>query len=175
MPFVPVQLLFINLVTDSLPALAIGMEAEKGDLLTSPPRDPKEGILTGSFLREITVQGLLIAVCTMISYHTGLRTGGKADASTMAFTTLTLARLFHGFNCRSRHSLFRLGIFSNPYSVWAFLLGGVFLLAVLFVPGLQGMFAAADLTIRQLLSVAIFAAVPTAMIQGIKTLRESVE
>lgn len=175
MPFVPVQLLFINLVTDSLPALAIGMEAEKGDLLTSPPRDPKEGILTGSFLREITVQGLLIAVCTMISYHTGLRTGGKADASTMAFTTLTLARLFHGFNCRSRHSLFRLGIFSNPYSVCAFLLGGVFLLAVLFVPGLQGMFAAADLTIRQLLSVAIFAAVPTAMIQGIKTLRESVE
>lgn len=175
MPFVPVQLLFINLVTDSLPALAIGMEEGKEDLLTSPPRNPQEGILTGSFLREITVQGLLIAVCTMISYHTGLRTGGRADASTMAFTTLTLARLFHGFNCRSRHSLFRLGIFSNPYSVGAFLLGGMFLLAVLFVPGLQGMFAAADLTIRQLLSVAIFAAVPTAIIQGIKTLRESVE
>ena len=175
MPFAPVHLLFINLVTDSLPALAIGMEPAEEDLLLKPPRDPKQGILTRDFLLEILLQGALIAASTMISFQTGLRTGGQADASTMAFTTLTLARLFHGFNCRSEHSLFRLGFSGNPYSVGAFLAGTMLLLAVLFVPGIQDIFAAADLTGRQLLSVAIFAAVPTAIIQGIKTLRESVE
>lgn len=175
MPFAPVHLLFINLVTDSLPALAIGMEPAEEDLLLKPPRDPKQGILTRDFLLGILLQGALIAASTMISFQTGLRTGGQADASTMAFTTLTLARLFHGFNCRSEHSLFRLGFSGNPYSVGAFLAGTMLLLAVLFVPGIQDIFAAADLTGRQLLSVAIFAAVPTAIIQGIKTLRESVE
>lgn len=175
MPFAPVHLLFINLVTDSLPALAIGMEPAEEDLLLKPPRDPKQGILTRKFLLEILLQGALIAAATMVSFQTGLRTGGQADASTMAFTTLTLARLFHGFNCRSEHSLFRLGFSGNLYSVGAFGAGTVLLLAVLFVPGIQDIFAAADLTGRQLLSVAIFAAIPTAVIQGIKTLRESVE
>lgn len=97
-PFQPVHLLFINLVTDSLPALAIGMEPAEADLLSRRPRDPKQGILTGNFLRAVLLQGGLIAICTMAAYHMGLRAGGAAAASTMAFSTLTLARLFHGFN-----------------------------------------------------------------------------
>lgn len=172
-PFAPVHLLFINLLTDSLPAIAIGMEPAEPDLLEQKPRDPKEGILTKSFLLSILVQGGLIAVCTMMAYHTGLATGSEAVASTMAFSTLTLARLFHGFNCRSRHSIIKIGMRSNLYSVMAFEAGVILLAAVLFVPGLQTLFSVADLSVRQLLTIVIFAVVPTTVIQAYKTIREA--
>lgn len=172
MPFAPVHLLFINLITDSLPAIAIGMEPPEGELLQSPPRDPAEGILTGAFIRDILLEGGLLAAATIWSYLTGLSLGGGAQASTMAFSTLTLARLFHGFNCRGRYSILRLGLLSNPYSLMAFELGTVLLMAVLFVPGLQAMFAAADLSLSQLLTVACAALIPTLIIQAFKTLRE---
>ena len=120
MPFAPVHLLFINLLTDSLPAIAIGMEPQEEGLLDQPPRDPKEGILTAAFLLRLVLQGMLIAVSTMTAYHVGMDTGGAGTASTMAFSALTLARLFHGFNCRSSHSLLSLGIRSNMWSVMAF-------------------------------------------------------
>ena len=116
-PFAPVHLLFINLLTDSLPAIAIGMEPAEKDLLSEAPRNPKTGILTKDFMTTILTQGGIIAVCTMIAFHTGLRTGSAATASTMAFATLTLARLFHGFNCRSKHNIFKLCFSSNWYSL----------------------------------------------------------
>ena len=175
MPFAPVHLLFINLLTDSLPAIAIGMEPPEEGLLKEPPRNPREGILTKTFVRDILIQGGLIALATMWSYRTGLHAGGEALASTMAFSTLTLARLFHGFNCRSRHSVLRLGLGSNLYSVMAFELGVVLLAAVLFVPGLQVMFAAADLSAYQLLTVGFAAFAPTLVIQAFKTFRECLE
>lgn len=171
LPFKPVHLLFINLITDSLPAIAIGMEPPEEGLLKEPPRNPKEGILTASFIRDILVQGALIAAATMWAYTTGLHEGGAGRACTMAFSTLTLARLFHGFNCRSSHSIIRLGLGSNLYSVMAFQLGVVLLAAVLFVPGLQIMFAAADLSLSQLTTLAAAAFLPTLAIQIHKILR----
>lgn len=174
LPFKPVHLLFINLITDSLPAIAIGMEPPEEGLLKEPPRNPKEGILTASFIRDILVQGALIAAATMWAYTTGLHEGGAGRACTMAFSTLTLARLFHGFNCRSSHSVIRLGLGSNLYSVMAFQLGVVLLAAVLFVPGLQIMFAAADLSLSQLTTLAAAAFLPTLVIQIHKILRESI-
>lgn len=173
MPFAPVHLLFINLLTDSLPAIAIGMEPQEEGLLEQPPRDPKEGILTSAFMTRIMVQGGLIAICTMLAYHTGLETGGAGVASTMAFVTLTLARLFHGFNCRSEHSIIRLGLSGNLWSVMAFEAGVVLLAAVLFLPGLQVLFAVADLSLKQLATVAVFAVIPTIVIQAVKTIREA--
>lgn len=172
LPFAPVHLLFINLLTDSLPAIAIGMERPEADLLEQGPRDPREGILTKRFMAGLLLQGGLIAVCTMMAYRTGLWTGGSAVASTMAFTTLTLARLFHGFNCRSEHSIIRLGVGSNLYTVMAFEAGVLLLLAVLFVPKLQVLFKVSDLSLRQLFSIVIFALIPTALIQAWKTLQE---
>ncbi|ANU47595.1 ATPase [Enterocloster clostridioformis] len=174
LPFKPVHLLFINLITDSLPAIAIGMEPPEEGLLKEPPRNPKEGILTASFIRDILVQGALIAAATMWAYTTGLHEGGAGRACTMAFSTLTLARLFHGFNCRSSHSIIRLGLGSNLYSVMAFQLGVVLLAAVLFVPGLQIMFAAADLSLSQLTTLAAAAFLPALVIQIHKILRESI-
>lgn len=175
MPFAPVHLLFINLLTDSLPAIAIGMEPQEEGLLDQPPRDPQEGILTGRFMAAILLQGGLIAVCTMLAFHVGLETGGAGTASTMAFATLTLARLFHGFNCRSEHSIIRLGFAGNLWSVMAFEAGVVLLAAVLFLPGLQVLFAAADLSLQQLLTIAALAAIPTVIIQAVKTVREAME
>ena len=175
MPFAPVHLLFINLLTDSLPAIAIGMEPAGEGLLKTPPRDPGEGILTGRFVRDILIQGGLIGAASLWSYRTGLQAGGEALASTMAFSTLTLARLFHGFNCRSERSILSLGIFTNLYSLMAFELGTILLMAVLFVPGLQTMFAAADLGLGQFLTVCFGALIPTLMIQAFKVFREGTE
>lgn len=166
MPFAPVHLLFINLLTDSLPAIAIGMEPQEDGLLRKPPRDPKEGILTREFLLKILLQGGLIALCTMAAFHLGLETGGAGIASTMAFAVLTLARLFHGFNCRSEHSIAKLGFRGNMWSILAFETGVLLLAAVLFLPGLQVLFAVADLSLRQLISVIILAVIPTVIIQA---------
>lgn len=173
MPFAPVHLLFINLLTDSLPAIAIGMEPQEDGLLRQPPRDPEEGILTREFLLRILLQGGLIAFCTMTAFHLGLETGGAGTASTMAFAALTLARLFHGFNCRSEHSIAKLGFRGNMWSILAFETGVLLLAAVLFLPGLQVLFAVADLNLRQLVSIVALAVIPTVVIQAGKMIREA--
>lgn len=170
-PFEPVHLLFMNLLTDSLPAIAIGMEpAEKG-LLSKKPRDPKEGILNKKFMAELFLQGGLIAICTMIAFHLGLNAGGAALASTMAFATLTLARLFHGFNCRSEHSIFKIGFKSNLASVGAFAAGIVLLALVLFVPFLRKLFAVSALSAGQLGMILLLALIPTIVIQFVKVIK----
>lgn len=171
-PFAPVHLLFINLLTDSLPALAIGMEPAEKDLLSEKPRDPKTGILTKDFLTSILLQGGLIAVCTMAAFHIGLRTGNDAVASTMAFATLTLARLFHGFNCRSSHSIFRIGLRSNLYSIGAFFAGVVLLGIVLTVPVMEHLFSAEQLNVHQLGLIVLLAFIPTVVIQAVKVIRD---
>ena len=172
-PFQPVHLLFINLLTDSLPAIAIGMEKAEKDLLSEQPRDPKQGILTKDLMTALFVQGGLIAVCTMIAFYIGLSTD-SATASSMAFATLTLARLFHGFNCRSRHSIFKIGLASNIYSVGAFF-GGVLLLAlVIFVPVMRTLFTVSPLSGYQIGMIALLAFIPTVIIQLYKVMKEHV-
>ncbi len=114
-PFIAVQLLFINLVTDSLPALAIGVEPGAPDVLDRKPRDPKVGILDKSLVTKVGLQGLIIAVGVITAFMIGRQTS-PAVACTMAFSTLTFARLLHGFNCRSQHSIFKIGFKNNWYS-----------------------------------------------------------
>lgn len=172
MPFAPVHLLFINLLTDSLPAIAIGMEPAERDLLSEKPRDPKEGILTKKFMADIFVQGALIAAVTMVAFYMGLDQGGSALASTMAFATLTAARLFHGFNCRSKHSIFKIGFSGNWYSLAAFAAGMVFLNLVLFLPVLKRLFLVSFLTSGQYGAIYLLAVIPTILIQCVKMIRE---
>ena len=168
-PFQPVHLLFINLLTDSLPAIAIGMEPARSGLLHRKPRDPKAPILSKGLLGRIGLQGLLIAIVTMAAFYLGYQGGDAALASTMAFATLTLARLFHGFNCRGAEPIFRLKFSTNPYSVWAFLAGVVLLLAVLIVPGLQGLFQVSpSFALGQLAQCLGLAILPTVIIQIVK-------
>lgn len=169
-PFAPVHLLFINLLTDSLPALAIGMEPADPSLLSEKPRDPKKGILTADFMVKMLSEGLLIAIATMTAFHLGLPVS-SAKATTMAFATLTLARLLHGFNCRSDESIFELGFKSNKYSIYAFAAGVLLLAAVLFIPGLHGMFSVVSLAVGDVLKIAGLAFAPTVIIQIVKVIR----
>ena len=163
LPFTAVQLLFINLLTDSLPALAVNMEKPTGDLLNQKPRSPKEGILTKDFLQTLGIQGVLIAVATMVAFYLGMQIN-NGMACTMAFATLCMARLFHGFNCRGSRSIFRLP--SNPYSVGAFFIGTLLLLLVLFVPALHGLFDIDNaLTLTNIGQIVGLAFAPTLLIQ----------
>ena len=172
-PFEPVHLLFINLLTDSLPAIAIGMEPARKGLLNQKPRDPKEPILNRSLLTRIGGQGLLIAIVTMAAFYIGYGTGDARLASTMAFATLTLARLFHGFNCRGAESIFALKFSTNKYSVMAFFAGVILLLAVLFIPGLRSLFMVSPLFgVTNLEEIVVLAFLPTLVIQIYKVIAE---
>lgn len=170
-PFQPVHLLFINLLTDSLPALAIGMEPPEDDLLAVQPRDPKEGILTRGFCLQILVQGFLIGLFTIFAYHVGF-TINHATAMTMAFSTLSLARLFHGFNCRSKHSIFELGFRRNWYSLGAFCIGVLLLGTVLVIPALHGIFEVAPMFSTLYGLMFSMAVIPTILIQIYKRIKE---
>ena len=170
-PFQPVHLLFINLLTDSLPAIALGMEPARPGLMDQKPRDPNASMMDREMLSRVFGQGLLIGAVSMTAFYLGLAGGGPARASTMAFATLTLARLFHGFNCRGPESIFRLGLGSNPYSLMAFGVGVLLLALVLLAPALESLFLVAALTGRELLWVAGLAFAPTLCIQLSRLLR----
>ena len=146
------------------------MEPATGDLLNQKPRDPKEPILNRELLVKIFAYGALIAAAVMGAYFIGLRDGGAALASTLAFSTLTLARLFHGFNCRGIPSIFHLGLTTNKASLGAFAAGVVLLAAVLFIPGLNGLFEVAPFTLREIGLVVLLAFLPTVVIQIYKVL-----
>ena len=169
-PFAAVHLLFINLLTDSLPAIAIGVEKSRKDVLKDAPRESNESILTKDFIFEIMLEGFIIGILTMLSFHIGLATGNDDVARTMAFSTLCMARLFHGFNCRGKKSIFKLGFFTNKASWYAFAAGMILLNLVLFVPGLQSLFEIAKLSSAQVGFIYLFAFIPTLIIQTIKVI-----
>ena len=164
-PFKAVHLLFINLLTDSLPAIAIGMEGSRKDILKEKPRNSKESILTKDYMIQIGAEGLLIAIFTLIAFYIGLQSNNKLVPATMAFSTLCLARLFHGFNCRGKQSIFKLGLFSNKYSIYAFVTGLVLFNSVLFIPPLQKLFEIAPLNRTLVAYIYILAFMPTLFIQ----------
>lgn len=163
--FAPVHLLFINLLTDSLPAIAIGMEPSHGDVLTEKPRNPKEPILTKELSGKILIEGILIALFVMIGFYIGYKDNDALKASTIAFSVLCLARLFHGFNCRGGASVFGLGVFSNKFSIIAFVIGFVLLNTILLVPVFHTIFQVVPLTANELFTIYGLAFVPTLIIQ----------
>lgn len=170
MPFAPVHLLFINLVTDSLPAIAIGMEPGSNKVLEEKPRDINEPILTKELSTKILLEGLLITVFVLIGFYKGLEIS-KELGMTMAFSILCLARLFHGFNCRSNSSIIKLGLGSNIFSVFAFLIGVFLLTLILLVPAFGKFFETAPINLEQLGVIYLLAFVPTLIIQIIKFIR----
>lgn len=169
-PFAPVHLLFINLLTDSLPAIALGLEPHNKNIMKEKPRDVHQHLLNLSFLNKVGIGGLLIAISTILAFHIGLETGNESVASTMAFSTLCLARLFHGFNTRAKQSVFQIGVFTNQYLWFAMIVGLIFLHLVLFVPSLMGIFEVAFLTKDQLITVYGLALMPLAAIQLYKVI-----
>ena len=164
-PLMPIQLLWINLVTDSLPALALGMEPVEHDVMSRRPRRKDESIFAHGLGWMAGFQGLMIGLLTLIAYFIGSRVMAAAPGTglisifmmptesanillgeTMAFATLALSQLVHAFNIRSSHSLFRVGIHTNKYMVGAFFASLALMLVVLLIPGLQGIFEITGMT-----------------------------
>ena len=171
-PFAPVHLLFINLLTDSLPAIALGVEPHSAEVMDEKPRAADESILTKSFLAKIGIDGLVIGVMTMLAFMTGYHQNGAVLGSTYAFGTLCLARLFHGFNCKSDHPvIFTKRFFNNKWLVGAFLLGAALITLVLTVPGLHVIFKVQTLSLAQLGMVYAFAFASLPVIQAVKWIR----
>lgn len=170
-PFAPVHLLFINLLTDSLPAIALGLEPHSKKVMDEKPRPMNESILTKDFLTKIGTEGLCIGITTMIGFMIGLTgEGGNAVlASTMAFGTLCTARLVHGFNCKSDYPvIFSKRFWNNIYLIGAFLLGLVLITCVMTIPALDEVFKVQTLTFTQLLIVYGLALVNLPIIQLMK-------
>lgn len=149
-PFAAVHLLFINLLTDSLPAIALGLEPHTHDVMKEKPRPVNQSILTGQFILNIFSEGIIIAAAATVCFLFGLKTDA-ATASSMAFASICLSRLIHGFNCKSeRPVLFTKKFFDNKYIFAALAVGLILLSLVIFVPALAEMFKVVDLSLTQL-------------------------
>lgn len=178
MPLVPVQLLWLNLVTDSLPALALGVEPVEKGVMEQPPRDAGASLFSRAFALRLAWQGLMIGGLTLMAYYLGraiIPVAGLADetGNTMAFATLTLSQLFHAFDVRSEdRSLFSIGILSNPAMNRAFLAGLAMQLGVLLLPPLQGIFSVIGLGRIQWLAVAGLSVAPVVICELAKALRK---
>ena len=172
-PLSPVQLLWLNLVTDSLPALALGMEPVEKTAMTQPPRGKEEPLFSKAFSRRLAWQGALVGGITLLAYGLGFHlTGTFAVANTMAFATLTFSQLFHAFDVRSETTpLFRLGVLSNKAMNKAFLAGAALQAAVLLAPPLQGAFSVVPLALEQWGMVLALALTPLVVCEAAKLLR----
>lgn len=173
-PFAPVHLLFINLLTDSLPAIALGLEPHSKEVMKEKPRPMNESILTKQFLIDVGIEGFVIALMTMLAFTIGYQDGNTVLASTMAFATLCLSRLVHGYNCKSKKPvIFKKGFFNNIFLQGAFLIGFILITLVVTMPFLQTVFKVQTLNIEQLMIVYGLALANLPIIQIIKKIKNS--
>ena len=155
-PLLAVQLLWVNLVTDSLPAIALGLEPPEKDIMNRPPRDSRKSIFADGLMGKIVVEGFMIGMFTILAFFIGNRYYGIEVARTMAFISLGMLELIHSFNVKSEESIFKVGLFENKYLLGAFVLGTVLQLGILFVPTLAEIFKLTQLNATQwLITIAI--------------------
>ena len=155
-PLLAIQLLWVNLVTDSLPAIALGLEPPEKDIMNRPPRDAKKSIFADGLMGKIVVEGFMIGMFTILAFFIGNKYYGIEVARTMAFISLGMLELIHSFNVKSEESIFKVGLFENKYLVGAFLLGTVLQLGIVFVPTLAEIFKLTQLNTTQwLITIAI--------------------
>jgi len=172
MPLIPIQLLWVNLITDSLPALALGVEPIDKDIMKKPPRDPKKGVFADGLAVTICWQGFMVGLITLAAYVIGdMYYGDHLEANTMAFAVLALSQLFHAFNVRSEKSLFKTGVFSNLPMIGAFLVSFVLQCAVLFVPFLQKVFGVTTLSYVEYLIVFGLSVSPIVICEIVKLIK----
>lgn len=163
-PLLPIQLLWINLVTDSAPALALGMEPAEKDIMDRKPREKNESIFAGGLGINALWQGIMFGILTLTAYVLG---GKGAVGDTMAFATLAFSQIVHAFNARSHHSVFRAGVFSNPHMLLAAIVSVGMMLLVLITP-FKAVFAVEALTQDQWITVVILSLVPFVLCEIVK-------
>ncbi len=153
-PLLPIQLLWVNVLTDAFPALALGVEAGEPDIMKYKPRDPQEPLLDRKMWRSIVVQALVVTFSTLTAFSLGLKAGGLQTARTLAFLTLIAGELFRAFSSRSEHiSLIKQGFFSNRYMVYSLIGSLVLVIPVIYIPVFAKAFELIPLTITQWLLV----------------------
>lgn len=173
-PFSPVHLLFINLITDSLPAIAIGLEPAHDGLMNDKPRNAKKPIIDKAFQLQVFFEGTVIAIVTMIAYYLGYHNSGQGAGMTMAFATLSLSRLVHGLNCRIDEPLSFKTLWNNPYSHLSLILGALLLSGVLFLKPLHNIFEISILTSQQYLGIVLLSIIPLIIVQIAKRIKSRV-
>lgn len=156
-PLSPIQILFVNLATDGLPAIALGVDPPDKDIMSQRPRRKDEGIFARGLMEKIIIRGSLIGVCTLLSFIGGSYYGYSLDTSrTMALSTLVLSQLIHVFECRSEnHSIFEINLFTNMYLVGAVTVSIIMLLSIIYVPVLMAIFHTTALNLGQWLIVVV--------------------
>lgn len=175
-PFAAIHLLFINLLTDSLPAIGLGLEPHQASVMRKKPRPANESILTKPFLISVGYSGLIIGIMTFLAYVLGRSEGGNYLGMTMAFATLCMSRLWHGFSCKSEEPvLFRKQMINNPFGLLAFFAGMILINAVLLVPPLKSLFSIASLTGLQYAWIHIFSFGSMILIQIVKFVKSVVQ
>ena len=168
-PFAAIHLLFINLLTESLPAIGLGLEPHQESVMLRKPRPANESILTKKFLGSVGYSGLIIGFMTMLAYLLGVSEGGESVGMTMAFATLCMSRLWHGLSCKSDEPvLFRKQMVNNPFGLIAFFAGMILINAVLLIPPLRSLFSVADLTGLQFAWIYIFSITSMLLVQIVK-------
>ncbi|WP_088228508.1 calcium-transporting P-type ATPase, PMR1-type [Desulfosporosinus sp. FKB] len=175
LPLLPIQILWVNLVTDGLPAMALGVDGAEPEIMNRPPRIPGESIFARGLARKIGIRGTLIGLGTLFVFVAGLFMGANMlGARTMAFSTLVFSQLFHVFDCRSEErSIFEVGLFSNPYLVGAVLVSTMMQLSVIYLPPLQAIFKTTALHSWQWILILCVAGGPSILIGLARLLKNS--
>ncbi|SJZ30211.1 calcium-transporting P-type ATPase, PMR1-type [Selenihalanaerobacter shriftii] len=168
LPLVPIQILWVNLVTDGLPALALGVDPADDGIMTRPPRPPNESVFAHGLKTRIITQGILIGLSTLFAFILGLKVSGGnlVEARTMAFTNLVIAQLFFVFSCRSeQHSFFEMNPLSNLYLIAAVIISFTMQLIVLYIPSLEGIFKTTSLNASEWILILITAGSATILVE----------
>ena len=171
-PLLAIQLLWINLVTDSIPAIALGLERPEIDIMDKKPKDPKKGIFADGLWGNIFVEGMMIGILTLLAFSIGNNKYGLEIARTMAFVCLGMLELVHSFNIKSDKSIFKVGIFENRFLIGAFLLGTILQCGIVFVPMFTKIFKLAQLNIIQWVYCIIISILPIFIIECQKKFNE---
>lgn len=175
LPLVPIQILWVNLVTDGLPAMALGLDQPEGDVMKRKPRDPREGVFARGLGWKIISRGILIGLATLIAFVVvyNSQPNDLAYAQTVAFATLVLAQLIHVFDCRSEHSIFSRNPFENMYLVWAVISSVILMLIVIYYPPLQPVFHTVSIVPRDWLLIIGMASIPTFLLAGSQLIKKN--
>ena len=164
-PLLAIQLLWINLVTDSFPAIALGMEPAEKDIMNRKPNDSKKSIFADGLWEKIFVEGFMIGILTLFAFSLGNKLYGLQVGRTMAFISLSMLELVHSFNVRSEESLFKAGLFKNKYLIGAFLIGTILQVGVIIIPKIAGIFDVVPLSSKQWIYTAVISILPLAIVE----------
>jgi Ca2+-transporting ATPase len=171
-PLIPIQILWVNLVTDGLPALALGLDPAEKDIMQTPPRDPKEGIFSGKMGFNIFSQGIFIGLLSLSAFYIGISFYSLEIARTMAFATLSFSQLAQSLNARSeKFSIFRIGLFTNLYLIMAILISGFLQFLVMIIPSLRVIFKTVWLDLNQWWIVIILSLAPILYVELLKLMK----